>query len=101
MWGTRGWALSNARPPFFEACGRDPLPMAVGAEVVGVETCHQPSCKLALRAAEAHEGARGGGTCCLRVGRLGSGALPRPTTRPWGLQAGPATYWLWVRGMWA
>ena len=64
MWGTRGWALSHARPPFFEACGRDALPTAVGAEVVGVETCHQPhsarSCKLALPAAEAREGARGG-----------------------------------------
>ena len=39
-----------------------------------------------------------GGASCLRVGRLGSGALPGPTTRPWGVRPGPATHWLWVWG---
>ena len=30
----------------------------------------------------------GGGASCLGVGRLGSGALPPPTTRPFGRAAG-------------
>ena len=30
----------------------------------------------------------GGGALCLAVGRLGSGALPPPTTRPFGCAAG-------------
>ena len=40
----------------------------------------------------------GGGASCLGVGRPGSGALPPPTTRPFGLRPGPTTHWLWVRG---
>ena len=43
-----------------------------------------------------HEGARGG-ACCLGVGRPGTGALPPPTTRPFGRAAGPAFHWPWVR----
>ena len=61
-------------------------PLAVGAGGVGVRTRHQPParalaswlCALWGR----HEGARGGGACCLRVGRPGSGALPFLTARP-------------------
>ena len=30
----------------------------------------------------------GGAACCLAVGRPGSGALPPPTTRPFGRAAG-------------
>ena len=45
-----------------------------------------------------HKGARGVATC-LRVGRPGWGALPRPTARPWGVRQGPATHWLWLRGV--
>ena len=48
-----------------------------------------------------HEGARGGGASCMGVERPGLGALPRPTARPWGVQPGPATHRLWVRGVWA
>ena len=40
-----------------------------------------------------------GGAPCLRVGRLGSGALPCPTARPLGGLPGPTTHWLWVRGV--
>ena len=40
------------------------------------------------------------GASCLCVGRLGVGALPHPTARPSGLQPGPDTHWLWVRGLW-
>ena len=45
-----------------------------------------------------HGGLRGGATC-LSVGRPGLGALPDPTARPWGVQRGPTTHWLWVRGV--
>ena len=48
-----------------------------------------------------HAGAPGGGGSYLALGRPGLGALPRPTARPWGVRPGPATYWLWVRGVWA
>ena len=40
-----------------------------------------------------------GGASCLAVGRPGSGALPPPTTRPFGRAAGATTHWLWVRGV--
>ena len=42
--------------------------------------------------------APGGGASCLGVGRLVSGALPPPTTRPLGVRPGPTTHWLWVWG---
>ena len=45
------------------------------------------------------EGAQGGASC-LGMGRPGLGTLPRPTDRPWGVRLGPATHWLWVRGLW-
>ena len=64
-----------------------------------------PRCAL-LRAGSAHcgdgtraPGRRGAG--CLGVGRPGLGAPAGPTARPWGVRPGPATHWLWVRGVWA
>ena len=64
----------------------------------GVGTRHQPhsarSCVLWGR----HEGARGGRLLPRCMGRLGSGALPTPITRPLGGLPGPTTHWLWVRG---
>ena len=73
----------------------------------GVGTCYQPhsarSCELALRAVEQPTAralaswlcalwgdttAPGGGASCLGVGRLGSGALAPPITRPFGRAAG-------------
>ena len=68
-------------------------PRGVGA---GVGTRHQPhrarSCELALRAglARCRGGTRapGGGASCLGAGRPGSGALPPPTTCPFGRAAG-------------
>ena len=57
-----------------------------------VGTRHQPhsarSCELALRAGGGGTRASGGGASCLGVGRPGSGALPPPTTRPFGRAAG-------------
>ena len=43
----------------------------------------------------------GGGASCLGVGRLGLGAHPHPTARPWGVHPEPPTHWLWLRGLWA
>ena len=55
-------------------------------------TRHQPHsaciCELALRALEAALGRPGGGTSCLDVGFLESGALPPPTARPFGRAVG-------------
>ena len=67
-------------------------PCGVGA---GVGTRHEPhrarSCELALRGglARCRGGTRapGGGASCLGAGRPGSGALPPPTTRPFGRAA--------------
>ena len=68
-------------------------PRGVGA---GVGTCHKlhpaRTCELALRGglARCRGGPRapGGGASCLGAGRPGSGALPPPTTRPFGRAAG-------------
>ena len=57
-----------------------------------LSSAHQPhsarSGELALRTVGAAGGPRGGGASCLGVGRPGSGAHPRPTTRPFGRAAG-------------
>ena len=45
----------------------------------------------------------GGGACCLGVGRPGLGALPLPTTRPFGRAAGahwPLAVGAGVAGVW-
>ena len=97
--GARGGAscLGEERPgsgalppptsrPLGRAAGAH-YPLAVGAGGAGVGTRHQPhsarSCVLWGR----HEGARGGASC-LGVGRPGTGALPPPTSRPFGRAAG-------------
>ena len=86
---------SGALPPpttrrFGRAAGAH-YQLAVGARGAGVGTRHQPqsarSCELALRCGGGMR-AHGGGTSCLGVGRPGSGALPAPTTGPFGLAAG-------------
>ena len=67
-------------------------------------TRQQPQRAL-LEAGFAHCGgdtrAPGAGASCLAVGRSGFGALQLPTARPRGVRPGPATDWLWVRGVWA
>ena len=74
------------------ACGRGPLHTGCGCG--GCERWDQsltPQCAL-LRAGCARCGGGmrvpGGGASCLGVGRPGSGALPPPTTRPFGRAAG-------------
>ena len=100
MWGVRGGALPQARPLVLGACGRGPLPTGCGCwGGARRDPSPAPLCAL-LRAGFARCGdgtkAPGGGASCLPVGRPGSGALPRPTARPWGVRPGPATHWLWV-----
>ena len=75
-----------------QACGRGPLPTDCGCGGCG---CGHPSPspqRALLRAGFARCGGGmwvpGGGASCLGVGRSGSGALPPPTTRPFGHAAG-------------
>ena len=104
------WASGVERSPMpddpsLEHAAGPSYPLAEGAGGVGLGTRHQPhcvpSCELALRASGAALGLLGGCACCVGVGRPGSGALPRPNSRQWGVRPGPATHWPWVRGMWA
>ena len=106
MWGVRGWALSHARPPVLGVCCRGPLPTGCGWGGCGRGDPSPTRQRALLRTGFArfwgrHEGTRGWGASCLGVGRPGLGALPHPTARPWGVRPGPATHWLWVRGVWA
>ena len=102
-----GRLVSGALPPPTTCpLGVRPGPTTHGLWVwggAGVGTRHQPhsarSCELALRAVGAARGRPGGGASCLGVGRLVSGALPPPTTRPLGVRPGPTTHWLWVWGV--
>ena len=59
------------------------------------------SCELALRGVGAVQGRPEGAPLAWVLGRPGLGALPPPIARPWGVSPGPATHWLWVRGVWA
>ena len=103
VWGVPGWALSHTRPPFLVACGRGPLPTGCGCGNCRRGDPSPTPQRALLRAVFARCGggtrAPGGGASWLRVGRPGRGALPRPTARPCGVRPGPATQWLWVRGM--
>ena len=91
-----GRPASGAVPPpttrYFGRAAGAQYPLAVGAGAAGVGTRHEPqsarSCKLALRPVGAAQGGPGGGASGLGVGRPGSGALPPPTTRPFGRAAG-------------
>ena len=103
VWGVRDWAPPTSdRLSLGRAAGAR-YSVVVDAADVGVGTRHQPhsarSCELPLRVVGAARGRPGGGTSCLDVQRTGLGALPRPTARPWGVRPGPATHWLWVRGV--
>ena len=79
--------LSSAR-----ACGRGPLPTGCGCGGCGRGDPSPTQQRALLRAGFARCGGGmrvpGGGASCLAVGRLGSGALPPPTTRPFGRAAG-------------
>ena len=105
VWSVRGRALSLSRPPVLGACGRGPLPTGCGCGSCGRGDPSPTPQRALSRAgfARCGRGRRGpgGGASCLRVGRPGLTALPRPTARPWGVRPGPATHWLWGRGMWA
>ena len=75
-----------------QACGRGPLPTGCGCGVCGRGDPSPTPKRALLRAGLAHCGGGmrvpGGGASCLGVGRPGSGALPPPTSRPFGRAAG-------------
>ena len=76
----------------FRACGRGPLPTGCGCGGCGHGDPSPTPQRALLRAAFARCGGGmwvpGGGASCLGVGRLGTGALPPPTSRPFGRAAG-------------
>ena len=76
----------------FRACSRGPLPTGFGCGGCGRGDPSPTPQRALLRAGFARCGSGmrvpGGGASCLGVGRPGSGALPPPTTRPFGRAAG-------------
>ena len=76
----------------FRACGRGPLHTGCGCGGCGRGDLSQTPQRALLEAGFARCGGGmrmlGGGASCLGVGRPGSGALPPPTTRPFGRAAG-------------
>ena len=92
MWGVQGRALSRPRPLVIS--GARPGPTTHWLWVRGVRAWGPVTNPTARALASwlcalwgRHEGARGGASC-LGVGRPGKGALPPPTTRPFGRAAG-------------
>ena len=87
----------------FRACGRGPLPCGFGCGGCGRGDLSPTPQRALLRAgfARCGRGMRvpGGGASCLLLRRPGTGALPPPTSCPFGRPAGPTTHWLWVRGL--
>ena len=77
---------------FVRACGRCPLPTGCGCGGCGRGDPSPTPQRALLRAGFARCGGGmrvpGGRTSCLGVGRPGWGALPPPTTRPFGRAAG-------------
>ena len=76
----------------FRACGRGPLPTGCGCGGCGRGDLSPTPQRALLRAGFARCGGGmrvpGGGASSLVVGRPGSGALPPPTSRPFGRAAG-------------
>ena len=75
-----------------QACGRGPIPTGCGCGGCGRGEPSPTPQRALSRAACARCGGSmrvpWGGASCLGVGRLGLGALPPPTTRPFGCAAG-------------
>ena len=88
MWGVRGRALSYPRT--LVRSGVRPGPTTHWLWVRGVQAWGPVTNPTACALARCGGGMRvpGGGVSCLGVGRLGSGALPPPTTRAFGRAAG-------------
>ena len=92
VWGVRGWALSHPRPLVLSGVRPGPTTTGCGCGGCGRGDPSPTPQRALLRAGFACCGGRtrapGGGASCLGVGRPGSGALPPPTTRPFGRAAG-------------
>ena len=76
----------------FRACGRGPIPTGCGCGGSGRGDLSPTPQRALLRAGFARCGGRtrapGGGASCLGAGRPRTGALPPPTSRPFGRAAG-------------
>ena len=86
--GVRGRALPHPRPPLRSGVRPGPTTHCLwvrGVRAWGVIT--NPTAR-ALACCGGGMRVPGGGASCLGLGRLGSGALPPPTTRPFGHAAG-------------
>ena len=119
LWGrhevAQGWRLlpgfgasEDGRSPTLDlssvrACGRGPLPTGCGWGGCGLGDPSSTPQRALMRAGFACCGGGmrvpGGGASCLGVGRPEMGALPPPTSRPFGCEAGSTTAWLLVPGV--
>ena len=107
LWGVRGRALSPPGPLVLS--GVRPGPSTHWLWVRGVRAWGPVTNPKARALASSlcalwgrHEGARWRGHSCLGAGRPGSGALPPPTTRPFGRAAGahyPLAVGAWGAGV--
>ena len=86
------WRSPTPDHSSFRACGRGPLPTGCGCGGCGRGDLSPPPQRALLRAGLARCGGGmrvpGGGASCLGVGRRGSGALPPPSSCPFGRAAG-------------
>ena len=91
-WASRIERSPTPHCPSFGACGRGQPPSDCGCGGGGRGDPSPTPQRALLRAGLARCGggmrAPGGGASCLGVGRPGSGALPPPTTQPFGRAAG-------------
>ena len=103
VWSVKGRALATPDHSSFRACGRGPLPTGCGCGGCGRGDPSPTPQHALLRAGFARCGGSmrvpGGGTLAW-VGGVRCRALshPRPLV-PSGVQLGPTTHWLWVRGV--
>ena len=92
VWGARVGRSPAPGHSSFPACGQGPLPTGCGCGGCGRGDPSPTQLRALLRAGfvrcQGGTRAPGGGAPCLGVGRPGSGALPPPTTRPFGRAAG-------------
>ena len=92
VWNVWGRALSHPRPLVLSGVRARQLPTGCGCRGCGRGDPSPTPQRALLRAGFARCGggtrAPGGGASCLGVGRPGMGALPPPTTRPFGRAAG-------------
>ena len=88
VWGVQGRALSYPRPLVHSGVRLGPTTHWLWVRMVPAWGPVTNPTARALACCGGGMRVPGGGASCLGVGRLGSGALPPPTTRPFGRAAG-------------